>query len=103
MKPVMSKFREELIRIQKKSYRKNVKLVRDSLEHNPAVEAYEKAIRLAPENIQAHYNLAVTYWKLNKWPDVVRELRKVLSIDPEHRNAGKFLPVAIENMEKMKK
>ena len=39
----MSKFREELIRIQKKNYRKNVKLVRDSLEHNPDVEAYEKA------------------------------------------------------------
>jgi len=38
----MSKFREQLIRIQKKNYRKNVKLVRDSLEHNPAVEAYEK-------------------------------------------------------------
>ncbi len=38
----MSKFREELIRIQKKNYRKNVKLVRDSLEHNPDVEAYEK-------------------------------------------------------------
>jgi hypothetical protein len=38
----MLKFREELIRIQKKSYRKNVKLVRNSLEHNPDVEAYEK-------------------------------------------------------------
>ncbi len=38
----MSKFREELIRIQKKNYQENVQLVRNSLEHNPDVEAYEK-------------------------------------------------------------
>jgi uncharacterized iron-regulated protein len=38
----MSKLRKELIQIQKKNYRKNVKLVRESLEYNPAVGTYEK-------------------------------------------------------------
>jgi hypothetical protein len=38
----MSKLREQLIQIQKKNYRKNVKLVRESLGHNPGVDTYRK-------------------------------------------------------------
>ncbi len=38
----MSRLRQELIQIQKKNYWKNVRLVRDSLEYNLAVETYEK-------------------------------------------------------------
>ncbi len=38
----MTKLREQLIKIQKKNYRKNVKLVRESLGHNQGVEIYER-------------------------------------------------------------
>ena len=38
----MSKLRSELIQIQKKNYQNTVRLVRDSLEDNPAIAVYEK-------------------------------------------------------------
>ena len=38
----MTKLREQLIKIQKKNYRKNVKRVRESLGHNPGIEIYER-------------------------------------------------------------
>ena len=38
----MSRLRSELIQIQKKNYQNAVGLVRDSLEHSPAITAYEK-------------------------------------------------------------
>ncbi len=38
----MTKLREQLIQIQKKNYRKNVKLVRESLGYNPGVDTYRK-------------------------------------------------------------
>jgi hypothetical protein len=38
----MTKLREQLIQIQKENYRKNVKLVRESLGYSPGVAAYRK-------------------------------------------------------------
>ncbi len=38
----MTKLREQLIQIQKKNYRRNVKLVRESLGYNPGVDTYRK-------------------------------------------------------------
>ena len=38
----MMKLREELIRIHKKNYRQNLKLIRENLGYNPGVEKYEK-------------------------------------------------------------
>ena len=38
----MTKLREQLIKIQKKNYRKNLELVRESLGYNPGVEKYKK-------------------------------------------------------------
>ncbi len=38
----MTKLRDQLIRIQKKNYRRNVNLVRESSGYNPAIKIYEK-------------------------------------------------------------
>jgi hypothetical protein len=38
----MTKLREQLIQIQKKNYRKNVKLVRESLGYSPGIDTYRK-------------------------------------------------------------
>jgi len=38
----MTKLREQLIQSQKKNYRRNLKLVRESLGYNPGVEKYKK-------------------------------------------------------------
>ncbi len=38
----MTELREQLIQIQKRNYRKNVKLVRESLGYNPGVDTYRK-------------------------------------------------------------
>jgi hypothetical protein len=39
----MTKLRDQLIQIQKNNYRRNLKLVRESLGYNPGVETYKKA------------------------------------------------------------
>jgi hypothetical protein len=41
----MTKLREQLIQIQRKNYRKDLKLVRESLGYNPGVEIYKKEYR----------------------------------------------------------
>ena len=38
----MKRLREELIRIHKKNYRRNLKLVKENLGYNPGIEKYEK-------------------------------------------------------------
>ncbi len=38
----MTKLRDQLIQIQKKNYRRNVNLVRESLGHNPGIDIYER-------------------------------------------------------------
>ncbi len=38
----MTKLREQLIQIQKKNYRENIKLVRGNLRYSPGIETYEK-------------------------------------------------------------
>ena len=38
----MTRLRDQLIRIQKKNYRRNVHLVRESSGYNPGIKIYEK-------------------------------------------------------------
>ncbi len=48
----MSKLREQLIKIQRQNYRKNVKLIRKSLAHNASLDIYEKEFFRELKNYQ---------------------------------------------------
>ncbi|MFH1283637.1 MAG: DUF2723 domain-containing protein [bacterium] len=59
-----------------------------------SIELYMKAIILDPNQAQAYFNLAVVYWKLEKWDDVVRLLEQVLKINPNFSGAKQYLEQA---------
>jgi hypothetical protein len=48
----MSKLSEQLIQIQRKNYRKNMKLIQETLGHNPAVDNYQKEYSRHLKNYQ---------------------------------------------------
>jgi len=47
-----------------------------------AVESYNKALEIKPDDAGAHNNLALTYAKLKKIPECKAELEKAAAIDP---------------------
>jgi len=58
-----------------------------------AIAEYRKAIDLKYNYIDAHYNLGVTYWKLQKWQNVIEQFEIVLQLDPNHEQARKYLTI----------
>jgi tetratricopeptide (TPR) repeat protein len=61
----------------------------------PAVDAYEQAVRLAPDDVDAHYHLGVALATLDRPEDALREFRQVLRRAPTdadaHYNMGRVL------------
>ena len=51
-------------------------------QYDRAVEAYKKAIGLAPQFFGFHYNLAVVNFKIGQYAKAADELNKMLSADP---------------------
>lgn len=47
-----------------------------------AIENFQQAIQIAPDNLWAHYNLALTYWADDERAKAIAEVKKVLAIDP---------------------
>ncbi|MFA5858629.1 MAG: DUF2723 domain-containing protein [Elusimicrobiota bacterium] len=59
-----------------------------------AVDEYNLAIAVDPKSVTAHYNLAVAYWRSNRWDDVIRELERVVELNPNHNDAKRYLQQA---------
>jgi tetratricopeptide (TPR) repeat protein len=57
--------------------------------------SYLTATSMSPDNIQAHYNLAVLYWKIANWRDAAEELKKVTELDPTNQQAKVYLAQAM--------
>jgi len=55
---------------------------------NQAVENYNKALELKPDDAGMHNNLALTFAKMKKFPESKGELEKAAAIDPA--GAGKY-------------
>ena len=53
--------------------------------------AFEKAVRLLPDSVDAHLNLGVSYWKLNEKEKALREWERVLDIEPRNEQALQYL------------
>jgi len=65
-----------------------------------AKDYYEQAIKARPKMPDAYYNLGVVYWKQNNWEKVAECFRKVLEIDPNHQQAGRYLPQVMLRLNK---
>jgi predicted Zn-dependent protease len=53
-----------------------------------AVEAYQKALALAPDSNLTRYGLGYLYWKLYRYEEAERELTEVLRRDPKDVRAA---------------
>jgi tetratricopeptide (TPR) repeat protein len=67
----------------------------DEGRYDAAVEILTKAAAAAPQDIHAHFNLALAYSLQGKDAEAIPEYRKVLELDPEiyeaHLNLGQVL------------
>ncbi|MFH1726018.1 MAG: DUF2723 domain-containing protein [Elusimicrobiota bacterium] len=72
----------------------NLGVVHEKMGKRREAEAmYRKALVANPRYARAHYNIAVLHWSQD-WPKVVRELEAALRIDPDNRDAKKYIGVA---------
>lgn len=51
-------------------------------EHETAIEWFDRAIAIFPDNIESHYNKAVAYQELMDIPNCIRSFQKVVAIGP---------------------
>jgi tetratricopeptide (TPR) repeat protein len=52
-----------------------------------AIEAYEKALALQPDNAPVRTDLGIMYRRANRPEDAVREFERAIAIDPKLENA----------------
>jgi tetratricopeptide (TPR) repeat protein len=56
-------------------------------DYRKAARYYEMAIETMPELADAHFNLGITYEKLNRYEAAVKSYRKSISLNPENAHA----------------
>ena len=68
-------------------YNKGVTLT-DLCEHNAALECYDKALKICPENEYAWHNKGFTLMALDRYEEALECYNKALKIDPYHEFAN---------------
>src|SRR5258708_22138975 len=63
-----------------------------------AVLLYKKALEIDPTSADARYNLAVIYWRAQRWTDVVEQLQALSAAHPEDPRWRVYLPRALERV-----
>jgi len=82
-------------------------------DYEPGVEAYKKAIELAPKDVSARYQLAIAYDYLQRYEESVKTYKEVIKLDPKYESAHYSLalaylalhnkPAALEQYEALRK
>lgn len=67
----------------------------DTKKYQPAVDLYQKALRLDPKNANVRTDMAIAYFNLRLTDIAIREVRQAIKDNPEHAyayfNLGVFL------------
>ena len=63
-----------------------------------AVECYDKALSLEPDNEIFLSNKGVAFMELNQFEDAVRCFRKALIINPKNQDAQILMDECLENL-----
>ena len=63
-----------------------------------ALALYEAALQADPTCADAHYNMAVIYWKQARWPQVVEHLQAIAKDHPEDSRWKRYLPGALAHL-----
>ncbi|MDD4071168.1 MAG: tetratricopeptide repeat protein [Desulfobacterales bacterium] len=63
-----------------------------------AREVYQQALVLTPDNAELHFRSGVVYDRLGDKESSIREMRRVIQLDPEHPNALNYLGYTFAEM-----
>jgi tetratricopeptide (TPR) repeat protein len=70
--------------------------------YNEAISEYKKAIKIAPNNIDAYHNIGFAYECLGKYQNAIEYYEKVLQITPDDAMTNYNMGVAYGNLGKRK-
>jgi tetratricopeptide (TPR) repeat protein len=72
-------------------------------KYDDAEKLYLEILKKEPRNYEAHNNLGLVYWKLNKPNEAIKEYKTAVNINPEQYNAflnfGNFYRLSIKSYE----
>ena len=72
-----------------------IELAKQPATLGEAITHFEAAIRIRPEYVEGHRNLALAYWNAKRLDDAIREYQTALRIQPaygaDHMNLGRLL------------
>ena len=67
----------------------------DSQRYGEAVDAYQAALKLDPNNVNVRVDMGICYRRTGKSGEAAEEFRKGITIDPNHPNAHRNLGVVL--------
>lgn len=70
-----------------------------NLQHyDKAIADHQQSLEIRPKDAMIYYNLGCVYWEQRDWPAVVHSWERALDLEPEHRLAKEWLPMAQEQL-----
>lgn len=91
---------EENIRKSKGYYQEG--LARLGTDQQQAYVSFQKAVKLNPDNKEAHYGLGHVYATQGKFKQAEEEFREAIRIDPDYAEAHTYLGQVLANQEQWK-
>ncbi len=91
---------EENIRKSKGHYQEG--LARLGTDQQQAYVSFQKAVKLNPDNKEAHYGLGHVYATQGKFKQAEEEFRQAIRIDPDYSEAHTYLGQVLANQEEWK-
>jgi tetratricopeptide (TPR) repeat protein len=68
----------------------------DEGKFDDAIHQFQEALRLEPDNIQAHHNLGLAFDKLGQTDEAIRQYQEVIRLAPDHADTHNNLGAAFE-------
>ena len=91
---------EENIRKSKGHYQEGLALL--GTDQQQAYVSFQKAVKLNPNNKEAHYGLGHVYATQGKFKQAEQEFREAIRIDPDYSEAHTYLGQVLANQEEWK-